>query len=219
MYVVIVGCSAVGYHLAKGLIASGHEVVVVEKSDERYQLIAKELGSIMVHGDATDEGILKRAGVERADVMAAVTGRDETNLVVCQMTKHIFKVPRTMARIKDPGNEPIFHVLGVDLVVNATHLVLESFEEGVPGRPLLHLMNLPLPGMELVSVSIPVEAGVVGKRLDEVALPPQSFISLVVKKTGAQLPSNHMVLEPDDELVAVTPTGEEQTIYDILTGI
>ena len=219
MYMVIVGCSEVGYHLTKALLASGHEVVVVEKNRDRCQMLTDELGSVAMQGDGTDERTLRQAGITRADVLVAVTGRDETNLVICQMTKHIFQVPRTMALIKDPKNEPIFHVLGVDVVVNAVHQILASFEEGVPGRPLVHLMNLRLQGMELVSVSLPQDSSILGKRLGEVELPPSSFISLVVKKSVAQLPNDALVMEADDELVAVTRTGDEQTLYDILTGV
>lgn len=219
MYVVIVGCSESGYHLSKALIAGGHEVVVIEKNPERFQLLSEELGSVAMFGDGTDEVTLKRAGVTRADVVVSLTGADATNLVVSQMTKHIFKVPRTMALIKDPKNEPIFHEVGVNVIVNSTHLVLASLEEGVPGRPLVHLMNLRAPGMELVSVSIPEDANIIGKRLSEIELPPNSFISLMIKKSGATLPTGRSVVEPEDELVAVTPAGNEQILYDILTGV
>ena len=219
MYVVIVGCSESGYHLSKALIAGGHEVVVVEKSPERFQLLNEELGSVALLGDGTDEATLKRAGVARADVVVSLTGADATNLVISQMTKHIFQVPRTMALIEDPKNEPIFHEIGVDVVVNSTHLVLASLEEGIPGRPLVHLMNLRVPGMELVSVSIPEDANIIGKPLNEIELPPNSFITLMVKKGGATLPTGRSVVEPEDELVAVVPDGEEQILYDILTGV
>ena len=219
MYVVIVGCSESGYHLSKALIAGGHEVVVVEKSIERFQLLKDELGTVALLGDGTDELTLKRAGIARADVVVSLTGVDATNLVITQMTKHIFQVPRTMALIKDPKNEPIFHEIGIDVVVNSTHLVLESMEEGVPGRPLVHLMNLRVPGMELVSVSIPEDSNIIGKRLSEIELPPNSFITLIVKKTGATLPTGRSVGEAEDELVAVTPEGDEQILYDILTGV
>ena len=219
MYVVIVGCSESGYHLSKALIAGGHEVVVVEKSIERFQLLKDELGTVALLGDGTDELTLKRAGIARADVVVSLTGVDATNLVITQMTKHIFQVPRTMALIKDPKNEPIFHEIGIDVVVNSTHLVLESMEEGVPGRPLVHLMNLRVPGMELVSVSIPEDSNIIGKRLSEIELPPNSFITLIVKKTGATLPTGRSVVEAEDELVAVTPEGNEQILYDILTGV
>ena len=219
MYVVIVGCSESGYHLSKALIAGGHEVVVVDKNPERFQLLTEELGSVALLGDGTDEAILKRAGIARADVVVSLTGNDATNLVISQMTKHIFQVPRTMALIKDPKNEPIFHQIGVDVVVNSTHLVLASLEEGVPGRPLVHLMNLRVPGMELVSVSIPEDSNIIGKRLSEIELPPNSFISLMIKKDGATLPTGRSVVEVNDELVAVTSAGDEQILYDILTGV
>ncbi len=219
MYVVIVGCSEAGYHLSKALIAGGHEVEVIERNVNRYNLITEELGSVALLGNGTDEVTLKNAGVSRADMVVALTGVDSTNLVVCQMAKHIFQVPRTMALIKDPKNEPIFTQVGVDVVINSIHLALEALEEGVPGRPLIHLMNLRVPGMELVSVSIPEDANIVGKRLGEVELPPNSFISLVVKKGGAELPDSRSLVESEDELVAVTPTGNEQILYDILTGV
>ena len=124
-----------------------------------------------------------------------------------------------MALIKDPKNEPIFHEVGIDVVVNSTHLALESMEEGVPGRPLVHLMNLRVPGMELVSVSIPEDSNIIVKRLSEIDLPPNSFITLIVKKTGATLPTGRSVVEAEDELVTVTPEGDEQILYDILTGV
>ena len=219
MFAVIIGCSEIGYHLAKSLVATGHEVVVVEKDRERCQLLIDEVGSISLQGDGTDEAILKQAGLARANVLISVAGRDATNLVICQMSKHIFSVPRTMAVIRDPKNEALFHVLGVDIVVNSIHLVLASLEEGIPGRPLVHLSSLRSPGTELISVSIPSEAGVVGMRLDDVKLPPHSFISLVIKNSGATLPTDGLVLEAEDELVAVTMTGDEQTLYDILTGV
>ena len=219
MFAVIIGCSEIGYHLAKSLVATGHEVVVVENDHERCQLLIDEVGSISLQGDGTDEAILKQAGLARADVLIAVAGRDDTNLVICQMSKHIFNVPRTMAVIRDPKNEALFRVLGVDVVVNSIHLVLASLEEGIPGRPLVHLSSLRSPGTELISVSIPSDAGVVGMRLEDLELPPRSLISLVIKNGGAALPSDGMVLEAEDELVAVTMTGDEQTLYDILTGV
>lgn len=219
MFVAIVGCSAVGYHLAKVLLSAGHEVVVIERNPARTQLLYEELGSIVLQGDGTDAGALKLAGVSRADILAAVTNRDETNLVACQLAKHLFQVPRTMALVRDTKNEPVFHVLGVDVVVNATHLMVNNLEEGVPGRPLIHLLNLRVPDTALVSVAIPEDSAAVGKRLDELELPPHSFISLVIKRSQAELPSNNLVLEGRDEVVAVTMTDEEQTLYDILTGV
>ena len=93
MYVLIVGCSEAGYHFSKSLFAGGHEVVVIERDLARYQLLAEELGSVGLLGDGTDEFTLRKAGISRADVVVALTGVDATNLVVCQMAKHVFQVP------------------------------------------------------------------------------------------------------------------------------
>ena len=218
MYVVIVGCSPVGYHLTKVLLTAGHEVTVLEKNPIRCQLLWDELGSVVIQGDGTDERDLKSAGTARADVFVAAADLDETNLVACQIAKHVFQVPHTMSTIKDTKNEPLFEILGIDVVVNATHLMVTALEEGVPGRPLLHLMNPRVPELELVSVSLPADSAIIGKRLDELVLPPHSFISLVIKKDRAALPSNEMILESDDEVVAVTSSGEEHNLYEILTG-
>jgi len=219
MYVVIVGCSSVGYHLTKVLLTAGHEVTVVEKNHTRCQFLWDELGSVVIEGDGTDERVLKSAGTARADIFVGAVEADETNLVACQIAKHVFQVPHTMSIIQDTKDQPLFEVLGIDVVVNATHLMVTALEEGVPGRPLLHLMNPRVPELELVSVSIPADSAVVGKRLDEVELPPHSFISLVVKKDRALLPSDDLILESEDEVVAVTMTGEEHTLYEILTGV
>jgi len=218
MYVVIVGCSPVGYHLTKVLLTAGHEVTVLEKDPIRCQLLWDELGSVVIQGDGTDERDLKSAGTARADVFVAAADLDETNLVACQIAKHVFQVPHTMSTIKDTKNEPLFEILGIDVVVNATHLMVTALEEGVPGRPLLRLMNPRVPELELVSVSLPADSAIIGKRLDELVLPPHSFISLVIKKDRASLPSNEMILESDDEVVAVTSPGEEHNLYEILTG-
>ena len=219
MYILVIGCSETGYHLTKALLASGNEVMVVEKSRVRCEMLTGELGSVALQGDGTDESTLKRAGATRADVVIAATSRDETNLVACQLAKHVFRTSRTMALIKDPKNEPIFQILGVDVVINSTHLILESLEERIPGQTFLRLMNLRSSSMGLMSITIPGDARVVGRRLDDVELPPRSFISLVVTTNGVERPSGDLVLEAEDEIIAVTPNGGEQTLYDILTGV
>jgi Trk K+ transport system NAD-binding subunit len=124
-----------------------------------------------------------------------------------------------MAVIKDTKNEPLFHLLGVDLVVNSTHQVVTSLEEGVPGSPLVHLKNFRPPDLELVSITVPEDAGVVGKHLTELDLPQNSKITLVVRANRPYLPAQVTALEGDDEVVAVTVAGEEQSLYDTLTGV
>ena len=219
MYIVIVGCSEVGFYLSRALAATGHEVAVIEREPQRHQLLIENLGIIALLGDGSDPTILRQAGVERADAVVALTGVDATNLVICQTVQYIFETPRTVTLVKDPKNEPIFEEMGVDVVVNWIHLALMALESGVPGQPLRHLMNLRQPGMELVSVSVPEGADIVGRRIGELDLPPGSFISLIVNKEGPTLPTPQVQVEADDEIVAVTSAGDERLIYDILTGV
>ena len=219
MYVVIVGCGRVGYHLTRALLAIGHEVTVIERDANRCRQIGDEMGSITLQGDGTSLETLKEAGAARADLVIAVTDTDEVNLAVCQMAKVAFNVVRTMALVKNPSHEALFRLLGVDVVINGTHLILSTIEEEVPGRPLVHLMNLQGHNMDIVTLSIPDDAAVVGKPLSQVDMPPNSFIALVVKDSGPVLPSDDLVLAPKDDVVAVTVPDEEQTLHETLTGV
>ncbi len=219
MYIVIVGCSEVGFYLSRSLAATGHEVAVIERDPQRYQVLTESLGIVALLGDGSDPDLLRQAGVERADAVIALTGADATNLVICQIVRYMFHTPRTVTLVKDPKNEPIFEELGINVVVNWINLALGALEAGVPGQPLRHLMALRQPGKELVCVSVPAGADIVGRRLDEVHLPPGSFISLVVKRGQATLPSGQVTVETDDEFIAVTSSGDEQLLYDILTGV
>ena len=219
MYVMVVGCGKVGYHLTRALLAMGHEVLVVENDPHRCEAIRDELGSIAHHGDGTEVRVLQEAGAARADVVIAVASRDEDNLATCQMAKHLFDTPKTMALVKDPQNEPLFKLLGVDVTINSTHMILSAIEEEIPGHPLVHLMDLKTLQREMISLNIPSDAAVAGKPLSRIELPPNSFISLVVKGQGPFLPSDDLVLDSGDDVVAVTSPEEEQLLYQALTGV
>ena len=218
MYVLVMGYGTVGYHLVRALLAIGHEVLVIEKDPARCEAVREELGSIALRGDGSDVQVLKRAGAARADMLIA-TGSDEDNLAACQIAKKLFGTSRVVALVKEPENDALFKRLGVDAVVNGTHLVLSTIEEELPGRTLLHLMNLKTVDMRMVSISIPSDSSAIGKSLDELELPPNSFISLVVKHDGPYVPADNLVLHAEDEVVAVTTPSEEQLLHEILTGL
>ena len=123
MYIIIAGGREIGYYLAKSLIADKHEVLVIEKDIDRYNLFSKELGESIFYGNCCEVPTLKSIGAGRADWLIAVTGLDQENLVICQMAKLLFMVPKTLAVIYDPKNEKLFESLGVDIVVNTTSLI------------------------------------------------------------------------------------------------
>ena len=133
MYFVIVGAGRIGISLAKWLVAADHEVAVIDREGVNCSAVDEELGSVSVVGDGTEAGVLMKAGVNRADVLIAVTGRDEDNLVACQMAKHRFNVERTIALANIPDHERLFDMLGIGVTINATELVLNKVQEELSG--------------------------------------------------------------------------------------
>src|SRR5919202_529298 len=142
MYIVVVGGGKVGYHLTKALMAEGQEVLVIEKSRDKSDRIVRELGAVSIQGDGAEVTTLESAGVARADVVAAVTGHDEDNLVIAQVAKRRFGVPRTVARVNNPRNEFIFSKLGIDATVSATQIILSVIQQSIPEHPFVHLLTV-----------------------------------------------------------------------------
>ncbi len=163
MFVLVVGGGKVGYYLSKELIENGHEVVLMEKDRARAAQIAEEVGSIVVAHDGCEGRYLAEAGCSRADIVAAVTGDDEDNLVICQMAKHHFDVPRTIARVNNPKNEPLFKHLGVDELISPTRMILGSIEQDIPVHELLHLAALGEGELELIEAHLQFGSPAIGK--------------------------------------------------------
>ena len=219
MYIIVVGGGKVGYHLTAALLAEGHEILVMEKERGKCDAISEELGSVAMQGDGCEVSTLAEAGTGRADMVIAVTGDDEDNMVVCQVAKLKFNVPRTIARINNPKNEAIFKKLGIDDTVSSTQVIMERIQMEMPTHPLVHLMNLRTYGLEVVEVKIPRGSSAVGKRLRELSLPPQSVVSLVINRhRGAVVPSSDTVLEAEDEVMAVTRAENEDALRYQFTG-
>src|SRR3972149_2934602 len=205
MYIIVIGGGRVGYYLTKALLAEGHEVLVVEKNAGICEDIREELGSICLHGDGCEAATLAEAGTERAKMLIAVTGEDEDNLVACQVSKHKFNVPRTIARIRNPQNENIFKMLGIDVTISSTNVILEHIEEEVPTHALTHLLAIEDDGQEIVEIKIPSEASTVGKMIRELSLPPESKLALVIREGGkSQLTTLNTVLRGGDRVIALT---------------
>ena len=219
MYIIIVGGGEIGYYLAKALMDEGHEVLVLEKTAEGAEFICNQLGSVCIQGDGCEVATLADAGTSRADMLIAVTGDDDDNLVACQVAKHKFNVPRTIARIKNPKNEAIFKKLGIDVTVSSTNVILEHIEEEVPTHPLTHLLTIRDKGLEIVEIKVPSESPTVGKQVKELSLPPGSTLSLVIRKQQKpRIPRADTVLQAEDQIIAVTPPESEEALRMALRG-
>lgn len=218
MYIIVVGGGKIGFYLTTALLNEGHEVLVLEKDPRRCDFICEQLGSVVVRGDGCEARTLAEVGTERADMFIAVTDEDEDNLVACQVAKHKFKVPRTIARINNPKNEKLFKELGIDVTVSSTNIILEHIEEEVPTHPLVHLLTLKGGGLEIVEVKVPENSPAVGKRMRELSVPPDSVICLVIGRWGAQVPTGDTIMEAEARVVAVTRPEAEGALRAALTG-
>ena len=219
MYIIVVGGGRVGYYLARALLDEGHEVLIVEKQAWVCQRITEELGSLCFRGDGCEAATLAEIGTGRADMLVAVTGDDEDNLVACQVAKHKFNVPRTIARIRNPQNETLFKKLGIDVTVSSTQIILESIEREVPTHPLTHLLTMSDRGLEIVDVKILPESTTIGKKVKELTLPPESILSLIIRKARKPVvPTPNTIIQAEDQIIAVTPPESEEALRMSLRG-
>jgi trk system potassium uptake protein TrkA len=218
MFVLVVGGGKVGYYLTKELIESGHEVVLMEKDRARATQITDEVGSIVVPHDGCEGKYLGEAGCNRADIVAAVTGDDEDNLVICQMAKHHFDVPRTIARVNNPKNEALFRHLGVDEIISPTRMVLGSIEQDIPVHELLHLAALGDSDLEIIEAHLQPGSPAIGRTTGELSIPEGCSIFAVVRDGVATPLRSDTVLAVDDKVIAIGRADCEVRLHEQLIG-
>lgn len=217
MYILVIGGGKVGYYLTKALLAERHEVLLIERDYKRAKVIADDFGQgVVLRGDGAETAILERAGASRADVVCAVTGEDEDNLVVSQVAKRHFNVPRTIARINNPKNEDIFIKLGIDVTVSATERILSLIEQEIPTMPFVNLLTLRNIGMEIVDLYMSDDCPWVGKRISDLRLPPDTVLALLVRDGNRTFPDPQTQLRRGDRLVGLTSLESEAALHRML---
>ena len=210
MYIIIAGGGKVGYYLAKELLADGHEVLVIEKDPRQALQLSAELGEgAVMRGMADETATMERAGGSRADLVIAVTGDDEDNLVICQVARLRFKVARTIARVNNPQNEELFHRLGINITVSSTRLILSVIEQELPSRPFIPLVKLRSIGMEIVELALLANSPLIGKKVSNINLPPGSTVSLIIRDEQTVVPTSETVMKIGDKLIGFTPIAVE----------
>jgi trk system potassium uptake protein TrkA len=215
-YVIIVGGGKVGYHLAKHLIERDYEVTLVEKDVARAEWIEHQLGSVSVMvGDGDEMSFLATTGIERASVVVGTTGDDEDNLIVCQLAKMKFNVPRTIARVGNPHNVAVFKALGVDAPVSATELLMGLIESEL-GSELVRGVAVKASGTCLVDLALPAASGYVGKRIADISLPKGGILVCVVRAGKPVVPAPDVVIQPGDELVVYSQLLDAAAVGEAL---
>jgi len=211
MYIIVGGGGDIGYYLTKNLLKRGHEVLLLEKSPARYQTLKEELGQAVVRGDACEARTMEEVGVSRADLVIAVTGDDEDNIVICQMAKRHYKVDRTIARLNNPKHEEVFRKLGID-TVSPTQAILSMIEAELPSTHYVPLMTLKYAGLEIIEMRIPADSPIVGKMLRDINLPRSCNLALIIRDKQFIIPNAETAVNVDDEVYALASREGEEAL-------
>ncbi|HEV7459395.1 MAG TPA: TrkA family potassium uptake protein [Solirubrobacteraceae bacterium] len=209
---IIAGAGKVGWNLARELIDKGHEVTLLENDRRRYLVVEQELEHAVQYGDASELWVLERAGIQRADLVIAVTGDDEDNILICQMARDKYDVERIVARVNNPRNLDHFKELGIEPAVSATDLILRLIEHEVPQYGLVHLLDLAGDRLEIIELIVNPDSPVAGERVGDIAMPDGSLIISVLREGGGFVPQSETVIEAGDEVLVVLDPGLEDDI-------
>lgn len=206
MYVIIVGGGNTGSHLAKLLLADGkHTVKVIEERASLLEKLRTELPKdCIITGDGSSPTALEAAGIDKALVLAAVTGSDETNLVITSLARFEFNVPRIIARVNNPKNAWLFTAeMGVDVALNQADILAHLVAEEMSLGDMMTLLKLKRGEYSLVEEKVFPTAPVCGKSLKEITLPTESTIVAVIRNHQLIIPHGNTVLEANDEVLAL----------------
>ena len=218
MFTIIVGGGQVGAYLGSLLWGGGHRVKIIEINLERILRLKEGLPEeLLVHGSGSDPNVLESAGIRMADVVAAVTGADETNLAVASLSRFEFQVPRIIARVNNPKNNWLFTPeMGVDVAVNQADLIGHLIAEEMSLGDMMTLLKLRKGQYSMVEEKVDPQAGVVGKALRELHLPDKCVFAAIIRKGELIIPRGETVLQPADEVLAVVHASQLVDLAQLL---
>jgi trk system potassium uptake protein len=217
MFILIAGGGKIGANLARSVLNLGHEVVLIEQRRERFELLEDEFEHRAQLGDATELFVLERAGTARPpDLVVAVTGDDEDNIVICQLAREHYGVEKVIARVNDPRNQPHFDLLGISPTVSPTSSILAMIEHEVPEHGLIHLLELRKENLEIVEVQLDADSPSVGKQVNRLELPDGSRLITVMREGRAHMADGETELRAGDQVLAVLEPGREEDLRKVL---
>lgn len=216
MKIIIVGGGKVGFYLARTMRSQGHEAVIIEQEKEQCRTCADLLDVRVCCGDGTSQEVLRTAGAEDADVVAAVTGRDESNLVCCQTARKIFGVKKTVAKVNNPNNTAALRSLGVDTVVSATDFIIQNLKREADISAIRELVPLNDGEASLLEIVLPEEYKLAGTSLMELDLPQSCSVACINRDGRTIIPRGQTKLHSGDKLLLVTLGTAERELRRIL---
>jgi trk system potassium uptake protein TrkA len=217
MYVIVAGGGKVGSNVARSLLRMGHEVTLIEQRADRFAKLEEEFEHQVHLGDSTELYVLEQAGIARPpDLLIAVTGDDEDNMVICQLAREKYGVEKVIARVNDPRNQTYFDLLGITPTVCATAGILALVEHEVPEHDMIHLLELRKENLEIVEVLIDKDSPSAGKRVEGLRLPDGARLISVMRNGSAEIADSETELQPGDQVLAILEPGKEDELRRVL---
>ncbi len=217
VYALVAGGGKVGANVARSLLDAGHEVTLIEQRRDRFERLEEEFEHQVQHGDATEIFVLERAGINRPpDLLLALTGDDEDNMVICQIAREGYGIERVIARVNDPRNQAHFDLLGITQTVCSTSSIMGLVEHEVPERELVHLLELRKENLEIVELHINDGARCAGKRIERLVLPEGARLLSVMRDGNAEAAVGDTELKPGDQVLAILEPGKEDELRRVL---
>ena len=218
MYIVVAGGGKIGYYLIKTLLPYKHKLVVIEPQVELCEKLANELRIPVFNGDATDLDILAQVEVAKADTFIAVTGKDEDNLIACQLVKRNYGVKRTIARVNNPKNIEVFQRLGVDFAVSSTSVISDLIEQEIDYTGIKTLMKLKSGKLVLSEIVISEKSPVNNKSLKDINIPKDCILITVIRDEDVIIPNGFTVLKNNDYIIVVSSQQDQQELKEYFLG-
>ena len=217
MYVLIAGGGKAGANVMRTLLRNGHEATLIEQDRDRFERLEREFEHQAMLGDATEIYVLEKAGIRRPpDLVLALTGDDEDNMVICQLAKEKYGVDKVIARVNDPRNQTHFDLLGISPTVCATSSVMGLVEHEVPEHELVHLLELRKENLEIVEVQIDKSSPVAGKKVESLSLPEGARLISVMRDGRSEIAVGSTELQPGDQVLAILQPGKEDELRKVL---
>lgn len=215
MRVVIIGGGNLGYYLTKNMLDRDYEVNLVERNKTRCMELANKLDAEVIYGDGTELEVLTRAGVGRADCVICVTGKDQDNLVACQIAKKKFKVKIVIARANNPRNLEALRRLGADNAMSTTEIITRMIEQEVDSAGMHLLASLNRGKAAISAITLPEQSHLDGQALKNISMPPSSLIVSIVRRERLIIPQGDTIIHSGDEIVAVCENGYQRDLMKL----
>lgn len=218
MYAVIVGGGVVGYNVLRALTGLGYESVLIERDKHRFAKLEAEYEHMILHGDGTELAVLEIAGVRRANLVIAVTGADDDNIVIAQLAKELFETGKVIARVNDPRNQEHFDALGVRFTVSAAQSILSLIEHEVPDHRVVNMLNLRHENLEIIELNVNSGSPIVGQPVKAIKMPANTRLISVTRDNQSSIAVGDTVVQPGDRVMAILEPSKEDELVTMLLG-